>query len=118
MAISLFEKAINHDVINNLTAQQLNELDNMFTSNTKKAVKAKLKNGISPMDLTQQECMDYFEIRMNSVGWYCDTIDTTFYDLIDLASALVEHYESKGYELQRQIAANLEMYCLDDLDDY
>lgn len=117
MFINLFEKAINFDRINNMSKDELQQLDDIFTSKATKDAMALIKAENKPIDLhTTKTLMDALEIGMNSVG-FTHFSASTYYDLIDLAQHLVEYYTDLGDDLKTEIAETLYYRCLDDLDD-
>lgn len=117
-----FENAIRMDKIATMTSKELNELNDLLTPKESKIALEQVKNAIatgeSLYDLPMHILMDAIEIKMNSVGYYHNSLDTVYYDLYQIAEQLAKHYAYDA--VKKQIAETIyeiDYYCYYDSDD-
>lgn len=118
-----FSKAIRMDKIATMSAKELKQVQDLLTPKECKAaleqVKNAIANGKNLFDMPMHILMDAVEIKMNSVGYYHHAVDSTCYDLYQIAEQLIENYSYDA--VKKQIAETIyeiDYYCLyDDGDD-
>lgn len=117
-----FSKAIRMDKIASMTSKEFNELNDLLTPKESKTaleqVKETLAKGEGLWDLPMHTLMDAIEIKMNSVGYYHNSLDTVYYDLYQIAEQLAKHYAYSPIKKQiAQFIYDVDYFCYYDNDD-
>lgn len=92
-----FENAIRMDKISQLSMPELQAVKDLLTPQESKDALTICKEAIDRDDFSLDTLpihylIDALEIKMNSVGYHHHGLETTYYDLWQIASELIDYY--------------------------